>query len=261
MDRRSDRPLARLSRRGPVEAVRLHVGTPSAGHAISFGSGPDVFRLLQDFPLVPNLHLVDMLFGQSEPANVIRELEARLRAIGGVDLLEEGFVRDYGWDLLESRDRAYKKVSDLYPGLPVGPRIWRLRWMPGDGSTRETVIHLHMLDFDNPDHMEKIVHPYSSHGGIAGALMTGTAFQNLAAAKILLGGLNEGGVFAYEVFYRLNGELQTIGDEDHRYRDFLAFVRAQKNLSIEALEAKPNASGAFGNFSRMHLIRKTGSRN
>ena len=256
-DRESGRPLARLSRTGPVEAHHLHADTPTRGHVVSLGSGPDVFRLIQDFPLVPNFHLVDMLFGQSEPAKVIREIQFRLRAIGEVELVNEGFVAEYGWALLEDHAAAYEAVSVRFPHLPISPRVWRLRWHVNGFGVRESLVHLHMLDFDLPAHMRILMHEYSTHGGLVGALMTGVGFQHQEAAQELLDTLEPGGVFAYEVFYGLDGALQEIGENDRSYADFLDRATVRRDLTMRVLLPKPNEQGAYGNFSRIHLIRKT----
>lgn len=97
-DRARKYPFGSVSRRGSVESLALYDSHPATqGNAVSFGSGPDVHRLLQDYPLVPRLHLVDELLGQGSPGEVIREIEKRLQSIAGqkgVSKVSPGFTNE-----------------------------------------------------------------------------------------------------------------------------------------------------------------------
>ncbi|MGE0763110.1 MAG: hypothetical protein AB7N80_07525 [Bdellovibrionales bacterium] len=255
--RNEGRDLARLSSRGSVESRFLHVNAPSTGHAVSFGSGPDIFRLIQDFPLVPHLHLVDMLFGQSDPGRIIREIERRLNALGNVELVRPGFVTEFTWEILDNHTAAYERVIRMFPTLHDNPRIWRLRWTKPGSRSMETLIYLHMLDFDHISHMAPLLSQMESSGGLNGALMTGASLQNPAVIQMVLDQLQVGAHFAYEVFYKLDGSLQQLGPDDHSYQEFLALISARSDIRLNVLRPQPNEAGKFGNFSRMHLLTKT----
>lgn len=254
--RTENRPLAKLSSQGSVESKFLYANAPSKGHAVSFGAGPDIFRLMQNFPLVPHLHMVDMLFGQSAPGSIIREIERRLNAIGYVELVEPGFVTEFTWEILDNHKIAYERVENIFPTMQDHPRIWRLQWTTPSLHLKETLIYLHMLDFDYLPHVQTLLTQLESSGGLTGALMTGASLQNLEVAQLVLDQLQLGASFAYEFFYRLDGSLQQLGEDDRSYEEFLALASARSDIRLEVLPPHPNKSGAFNNFSRMHLFTK-----
>ena len=255
-DQATQRPLSQLSRKGAIESAALHRNPPVIGHALSLGSGPDIFRLLQDFPLIPNLHLVDILTGQSAPGKVIREIEQRLKAIGSVELVNPGFVEDFSWLILDDHKLAHNRFVEQYYAMRDNPRIWRLNWTSTILGKREALIHLHLRDFDNSYHIKDLVVSFANSGGLMGVLMTGTSLQSKESIKILMEHLGPGASIAYEVFYNLDGSLQKIVAEDTTMQDFFDVVAVRTDFIQEVLKPQANEGGAFNNYSRMHILTK-----
>ncbi len=137
-----------------------------AQDVVSFGSGPDIFTPLINFPLAENIHLVDLMTGWgSGPENVFDEILKRAQAIhptAKLKVLRKGFTARNGLQNLNVKN-SYK------------PFVLEVSWQQEDLGKVNKNIFLHPISFNNVLQLE-VLDSYILKKKLAGVVVTGSQF-------------------------------------------------------------------------------------
>jgi hypothetical protein len=176
----------------------------SAGEeVISFGSGPDLFAPMVNFPLARRYHLADSLMGWGKgTGNVLWEITQRARAVhptAKLSLVQPGFLEYFPKEMkdefqrwiLEASPRVPKKKvlsfhllnsdyaqrNELVEAGYLKPLVLKLEWdFEGEGLiTRE--IWIHLLDYNHSDDLAEMDR-HIDLSSLAGIIVEGAPFPN-----------------------------------------------------------------------------------
>lgn len=209
-------------KRGMVRTASKEVGP-----VISFGSGPDIFTPLINFPMAQKIHLVDSFAGWGRGSgHVLRELILRMRAIHPdiqIHLLQEGFLKslpDFIQDgvkgelnghsssmrsLVESSafsefviESSFDDLSEKYHQMWLKPLVIRLNWIQEGLGAIERDIYIHFVhDYHHDFFLSGLEQSLGSHP-LSGLIVEGAPFPNGLAGY--LNRLSGGGLALLEVF-------------------------------------------------------------
>ncbi len=139
-----------------------------AEDVVSFGSGPDIFTPLINFPLAKNIHLVDLMTGWgSGPQNVFDEILKRAQAIhptAKLKVLRKGFTTRNGIEKLDIKN-SYK------------PFVLEVSWEQEDLGKVTKNIFLHPISFNNIVQLE-VLDSYILKKKLAGVVVTGSQYPS-----------------------------------------------------------------------------------
>lgn len=189
-------PISKL--RG-TESELIDASLGAKGHVISFGSGPDIFRPLVDFPLASHFHLVDLLIGWGTgPGEVIHEFKERIKAINStadISVIHPGFTARMSPKDLIAHPSDPKVIRDQTPHFWLGfrtrdayrePLVIGARWKDSSGRQQQRMFYLHPLDYNDEGHMAELGAFLLPAQKLAGMLVTGTMMPRSAAVNSFL---------------------------------------------------------------------------
>lgn len=177
-----------------------HQGT----HAISLGSGPDVFRLVYDFPTSSHYHYVDYLIGWGERVQVpVAEFVARVKAIArgaNVRVISRGFLEDVSYDaLVESHGSSPSKsafAKRLAEKPFLEPLILEAAWHSPTLGRKGARFYLHPVDYNSNAQVNAFLKRIPVHQDLGGVLLTGAiAPPTKTFRKILMRLSSRGALF------------------------------------------------------------------
>jgi len=201
-DRQAKRPAAFISRLRGLEAPLIPILLSNGPlQVLSLGSGADVYRPLRDFPTVSDIHLVDVLMGWGKsPAAVFIEVQARLRALAPgaeVKVIARGFTQEFTAGELATRSRYWAKM-----GSPLRyrtrPFVWEARWSSPSVGDRICRVHLHAVNYHDPDDFPALVAKVTERGPLVGVLVTGAWEPRGVSQETFLRALPRHGTYVFE---------------------------------------------------------------
>jgi hypothetical protein len=205
---------------------------PIAHDVVSFGSGPDIFTPLINFPLARRIHLVDLTTGWGEGSGrVLLEIFKRARAINPtskIQVKKVGFVNHFPTELqkefislliaINDSNVDTTKISDnflsfsifkddypmkanLIENLGREPFVIKVSWIQEAYGPLETEIYLHPIDFNKPEHLGYL-NSYLGSNPLAGIVVTGIGFP--LSLKYYVDKIAPGGHAILETFVHPN---------------------------------------------------------
>ena len=225
------------------------------GVVISFGSGPDVYRPLVDFPWAKHFHLVDILTGWGQgPGHLVYELYQRLLHLHPdlqMSIVDPGFLQHTGVPTLQVINnylainpallqtgnvlftegywgRWYQRESEV-----LCPLVIRLTFTTYDGVRLTKFLYLHPLDFNDNDHLDILFSSTSiKYNHLVGILITGIGPPKMLSK--LADKLATGGTIVFEHIGR--SELSPIVAE---------LVRRDANFNTTIIPVEENLPAYF----------------
>lgn len=171
-------------------------------HVMSFGSGPDVFTALVNFPLADNIHLVDSLVGWGKgTGEVLSEIINRLRSshqTAEIKLFSLGFIEklppNFKNEILNLINKNTNLTEDAlgfslwhseYPAHAeyiknegfFEPLIIEMKWTQSGVGAQSKKIYVHAINFNNPEQL-KTVNSFMNSHELGGIIIEGAPFPH-----------------------------------------------------------------------------------
>lgn len=235
------------------------------GHVISFGSGPDIFRPIFDWPLAKHFHLVDLFTGWgADPLEPLTQILVRLQALGpetNVQIIDRGFLNEFTTGQLQNGE-FFREVVRILPEARTPAKI-RVQWKDPALGTQTRFIWLHPMDYNNQGEAQELINSIPTGDQLTGILATGALMpESKILKKYIFPRLLPGAIVVEENYRReqmhviWNG-FSRVGRWKRRWRkDFEAIVdKSEPGFFYEW----PMNGGVFPqSFMEVYILRRRG---
>lgn len=166
------------------------------------GSGPDVYRLVHDFPLAKEFHFLDLWTGWgASRQEVLDEAFRRLEQLASVTnasiaVESQGFLAGLSEETLRGKsDLSRAERNSHFVDEPI---LYRLDLRSADGAIDERRFYFHQINFSDAGKMRVALAKIQERRAIGACLTAGAPTPRWSARRVLRKSLDEGGVIVTE---------------------------------------------------------------